>query len=121
MLQFTNTLLKSLIVMQASTSMLNRFQIAHQLLCGIFGVNAAGCANPEKFHKIKPTFSQFKSRDKASFPFQLVSQPALSQPCLFSHGNQHLAEAFTLMSIDRLFHARNLRANFACFQNAGMF
>jgi restriction system protein len=82
-------------------------------------VRPASPANRIEFHQIKAALAQFQTTDQAAFPTQFVRQLTLRKTRFGPQANNQLANAFALPGMNGFVHARILRAQLACFQNAG--
>lgn len=78
-----------------------------------------GPAYPVILRNVHAPLAELQSADQAMLPPQLPGQLPLGQTGLMPHLHQGLSQTLALLRVDRLVHARMLRAECRCFQNAG--
>jgi hypothetical protein len=98
---------------------LDGVKLPHQ--AGSFGdwILIARLAHGKEFDQIQTALAEFQPSHQASLAIQFGCELPLRQPSLCAQGHDFLAHTIILARVDSFFHARMLRAQFACFQNAG--
>ena len=102
----------------AFTMQLHGFKLLHQLTRLLGRVCTTGSAQPKELNHVEAAFAQFQAANKTALSFEFFCQLTLSQSGSGPQGHKHFVDAFALTGMDGFFHARMLRALFACFQNA---
>ena len=94
-------------------------ELTHEAAGGLGRVGAAGPADPEELHDINAALAQFQPADETVLAVQFAGQFPLREAGILAKTDKRLAHMASLLGLDRLDHARMLRAEYGCFQNAG--